>query len=84
MVTVRRPQVYGDTLGQTRPLSLLLKLPVLHRISLNTLAKMVFAPFADAWHEVVKLKPGFLSTTPHFNFITVHCEYWRARWRLLC
>lgn len=35
---------------------------------------MVFGPFVDIWREIVSLKPGFLSKTPHFNFITVHCE----------
>ncbi|RDL40939.1 putative potassium transport protein 1 [Venustampulla echinocandica] len=29
----------------------------------------------DIWHQIVSLKPSFISKSPHFNFITVHYFY---------
>jgi Cation transport protein len=30
--------------------------------------------FIDGWGFIKALKPAFLSKTPHFNFITIHCK----------
>jgi hypothetical protein len=39
---------------------------------LKPTAAMVFSPFLDVWHYVKAMKPAFLSSKPHFSFITVH------------
>ena len=28
----------------------------------------------DVWRQIASMKPAFISKTPHFNFITVHCK----------
>ena len=34
----------------------------------------MFSIILDIWRQIASMKPAFISKTPHFNFITVHCK----------
>lgn len=35
---------------------------------------MLEGALAFCWAQILAIKPAFVSKTPHFNFISVHCK----------